>query len=71
MLLENIETHTQDITETGNSVDADNIRSLLAALNTGEIQGQEEAIKFLKRRGMNSDQARAAVREIINFKEKP
>ena len=60
---------TVDVTETASSEHADKIRSLMAALNTGEVQGQAEAIKFLERQGLSSDQSRAAVREIINFKE--
>jgi len=60
---------TVDVTETASSEHADKIRSLMAALNTGEVQGQAEAIKFLERQGLTSDQSRAAVREIINFKE--
>jgi hypothetical protein len=41
----------------------------MAALHTGEVQGHIEAMEFLERQGMNSDQARITVREIINFKE--
>jgi uncharacterized protein YegP (UPF0339 family) len=65
---EDMESQTYDVTE-NLIIHADKIRSLMAALSTGEIEGQAEAIEFLERQGMNSDQARAAVREIINFKE--
>jgi hypothetical protein len=66
LIPENMESHTQNVTETaGNEEVKDKLRSLLAALNTGEIEGREEAIKFLEKEGMDSDLARAAVREII------
>jgi hypothetical protein len=66
LIPEDMESHTQNVTETaGNEEIKDKIRSLLAALNTGEIKGRDEAIKFLEKQGMDSDLARAAVREII------
>jgi uncharacterized protein YegP (UPF0339 family) len=47
----------------------DKIRSLLAALNTGEVEGREESVRYLVKQGMNSEQARAAVREILSLME--
>jgi hypothetical protein len=70
LIPEDMETQTQEITETYSPY-SDKIRSLMAALNTGEVSGQEEAIEFLERQGIGSDQSRAIVREIINFKEIP
>ena len=69
LIPEDVELHTQDVTETGSSEDSDKIRSLMAALSTGEVHGQAEATEFLKKQGMESGKARAAVREIINFRE--
>jgi len=69
LIPEDMELNTVNVTESGNSEFADKIRSLIAALSTGEVQGREEAVRFLERLGMSSDQARTAVREINNFKE--
>lgn len=63
---ENVETYTHNVTETNAGYEElkDKIRALLAAIKTGEIQGRENAIKFLVSQGLDMDQARAAVREI-------
>jgi uncharacterized protein YegP (UPF0339 family) len=63
---ENVETYIQNITETSAGFEElkDKIRSLLAAIETGEIIGKENAIKFLVSQGLDKEQARAAVREI-------
>jgi hypothetical protein len=42
----------------------DKIRSLLAAMNSGEIKDENHAIKYLINQGLDIEQARAAVREI-------
>jgi hypothetical protein len=70
LMPEDMELETTNITESANNECVDQIRSLIAALHTGEVQGKAEAIKFLERLGMTGDQARAAVREIDNFKER-
>jgi uncharacterized protein YegP (UPF0339 family) len=69
LIPEDMEHGTVNLMESANSEYVDQIRSLIAALHTGEIKGQAEAIKFLEKLGMNSIQARAAVREINNFRE--
>jgi uncharacterized protein YegP (UPF0339 family) len=63
---EDTETYTHNATETSAGYEElkDKIRSLLAALETGEIQDKENAIKFLVRQGLDMERARAAVREI-------
>jgi len=63
---ENVETHTQNVTETSAGYEElkDRIRALLAAMKTGEVKGRENAIKFLVSQGLDIERARAAVREI-------
>lgn len=63
---ENLETYTQNVTEANAGYEElkDKIRALLAAIETGEIEGDEEAIKFLVDQDLDREQARAAVREI-------
>lgn len=57
---------TQDVTEANAGYEdlKDKIRSLVAAINTGEIKNKERAIKFLVDQGLDIEQARAAAREI-------
>jgi hypothetical protein len=43
----------------------DKIRSIIAAVKTGEVQGEEESVKFLVRQGLNIEYARTIVREIL------
>ena len=64
---ENVETYTQNVTETDAGYEElkDRIRSLLASVETGETKGREKAIKFLVAQGLDIEQARAAVREIL------
>ena len=69
LIPEDTEPRMREVTETAEGRHADRIRSLVAALRTGEVQGQAEAVKFLEALGMTGEQARAAVREINNFKE--
>ena len=63
---EDVETYTHTITETNAGYEKlkDDLRALLAAIKTGEISESENAIKFLVSRGLDTEQARAAVREI-------
>jgi hypothetical protein len=63
---ENTETYTRNVTETNAGYEKlkDLIRALLAAIKTGEVQGRENAIKFMVDQGLDMEQARAAVREI-------
>jgi hypothetical protein len=70
MIPEDVETHTVTVTGTGSNTELeDKIRSLMAALSTGEVKGREQAIKYLEKQGMDSDSARAAVRDIETFTE--
>ncbi|GHV91216.1 hypothetical protein AGMMS50268_17190 [Spirochaetia bacterium] len=70
LIPENMGNRTVNVTETGgDTAMEDKIRSLVAALSTGEIQGREQAIKFLVKQGLDSDLARAAVRDIKIFME--
>jgi hypothetical protein len=63
---EDNETYTHTVTETssGHEELKGKILSLLAALETGEVRGKENAINFLVRQGLDMEHARAAVREI-------
>jgi hypothetical protein len=63
---EDVETYTHEVTESGAGYEElkDKILSLLAAMKTGEVEGEEEAIKFLVRQGLDRERARASVREI-------
>jgi hypothetical protein len=63
---EDVQTYTHNVTETNAGYEElkDKIRALLAAIKTGEIKGRENAIKFLVSQGLDTEQARAAVREI-------
>jgi uncharacterized protein YegP (UPF0339 family) len=67
MMPEDTETYTYNATETdaGYEEFKDKILSLIAALKTGEVQGEEEAVKFLVRQGVHIEYARATVREIL------
>jgi uncharacterized protein YegP (UPF0339 family) len=67
---EDTETYTHNATESSAGYEElkDKIRSLIVALETGEIKTRENAIKFLVRQGLDIERARAAVRE-ISFKE--
>jgi hypothetical protein len=61
---------TVNVTETrGDSELEDKIRSLMAALSTGEVKGHEQAIKFLVKQGLDKDIARATIRDIKIFME--
>ncbi|MDR1626501.1 MAG: hypothetical protein LBT33_08155 [Spirochaetia bacterium] len=66
---EDVDAGTQDVTEGADENLGDAIRGLMAALCTGEVSGRAEAVGFLVRKGISGEQARAAVREISNFKE--
>jgi L-asparaginase II len=70
MMPENMETRTVAVTETGGNTELeDRIRSLMAALHTGEVRGREQAIKYLEKQGIDNNLARAAVRDIKIFME--
>jgi hypothetical protein len=70
MMPENMETRTVTVIETGGNTELeDKIRSLMAALHTGEVKGREQAIKYLEKKGIDNDIARAAVRDIKIFME--
>jgi uncharacterized protein YegP (UPF0339 family) len=66
MIPEDAETYTKNVAENNAGYEGlkDKILSLLAAVKTNEVQGEQEAVKFLVRQGLDIEQARAAVREI-------
>jgi hypothetical protein len=71
LIPEDMRNRTVNVTETaaGDTELEDKIRSLLAALSTGEVKGNEQAIKFLVKQGLDSEFARTAVRDIKIFME--
>jgi hypothetical protein len=70
MMPENMETRIVTVTETGGNTELeDKIRSLMAALHTGEVRGREQAVKYLEKQGIDNDLARTAVRDIKIFME--
>jgi hypothetical protein len=70
MIPENMEIRTVTVTETGGNTELeDKIRSLMAALHTGEVRGHEQAVKYLEKQGIDNELARAAVRDIKIFME--
>lgn len=62
LILEDVEKNTLVATESG---EKETLRALLAALQTGEINGERQAEIFLENNGFTAEQSRAAVREII------
>jgi hypothetical protein len=68
MIPENTETYTYNAAAANTEYEGfkDKIFSLLAAVKTGEVQGEEESVKFLVRQGLDIEDARAAVREILS-----
>jgi hypothetical protein len=67
---EDVESHTITVTETGSNAELeDKIRGLMAALNTGEVKGYKQAIKYLKNQGLDMEQARTAVHAMKFFAE--
>lgn len=52
--------------QNNDSMEKDLIQSLMMALQSGEVTGEEDAIGFLIDRGMEEENARTVVREIIN-----
>ncbi|MDR1046512.1 MAG: hypothetical protein LBL64_01950 [Treponema sp.] len=65
---EDIQTYIHEVTET-NAGDYEELKgkilSLLAAMKTGEVKGENEAVKFLVSQGLDRERARASVREIL------
>ncbi|GAB6393297.1 MAG: hypothetical protein MdMp014T_2670 [Treponematales bacterium] len=70
LVKEDVETHTRDVVPEGGDADIqDRIRSFVTALFAGEVRGREEAVRYLEEQGMESEKARALVREILSFME--
>ncbi|GHU10611.1 hypothetical protein FACS1894151_10120 [Spirochaetia bacterium] len=68
LIPEDMRNRTVNVTETGGDTALEGkIRSLVAALSTGEIKGHKQAIKYLEKQGVDNDLARAAVRDISIF----
>ncbi|MDR2701095.1 MAG: hypothetical protein LBB72_01530 [Spirochaetaceae bacterium] len=66
LIPEDVAKPTQEVSETNAGYEElkDKIRSLIAAMNNGEIKDKNHAIKYLINQGLDIEQARAVVREI-------